>query len=149
MPLPCGPQASSQPWWLPGLSICLLVGQPQNKCAAESDNVLRLHRLLDTASHCTNFCSDLLDRTSHCKSWCSDLLDRTSHCKRLPITCVTQVSYWIQQRIYSELDQFISKLIVGKRPRLNRKKIDGCQTRRQGPAEQFPMLYSALLKKTL
>ena len=31
----------------------------------------------------------------NCQSWCSDLLE--------PTTCVTQVSYWIQQPIYLEV----------------------------------------------
>ena len=60
----------------PILSICVLIRQPQNKCVAESNNSLELHRLLD------------------------------------PAACVTQVSCWIQQHIYSEVDELIHKLIV-------------------------------------
>ena len=58
----------------------------------------------DTQRNCKSWCSDLLDPTSHCKSWCSDLLD--------PTTCVTSVSCWIQQRIYSEVDELIRKSLV-------------------------------------
>ena len=43
------------------LPISLLIRQPQNKCVAESNNLLGFHRLLDSASHCTNSGSDLLD----------------------------------------------------------------------------------------
>ena len=43
------------------LTISLLIRQPQNKCVAESNNSLGFHRLLDSASHCTNSGSDLLD----------------------------------------------------------------------------------------
>ena len=61
------------------LTICLLIHQRQNKCVAESNNLLRLHRLLDPASHCTNYGSDLLDPTSHCTNYGSDLLDPATY----------------------------------------------------------------------
>ena len=59
------------------------IGRPQNKWMVESNNLFGLHRLVDPASHCN--------------SWCSDLLD--------PTTSVTQASCWIQQHIYSEVDE--------------------------------------------
>ena len=42
-------------------SICLLIRQPSYKCVAESNKLLGLHDLLNSASHDINYGNDLVN----------------------------------------------------------------------------------------
>ena len=60
----CASTASKSPKYVPSKQKTT-TGFASNKCVAEFNNLLDLHRLLDPARHCTSYGSDLLDPATH------------------------------------------------------------------------------------